>query len=245
MPTPNEPPAGADDIPCPHCGQLNERQREVCWACGKLLSAKPAPVAGGGGVRQRAGAPDSGAWSARFPGEPAESSNIQVAEDGGALRLTRVWYSPAAACFLLALVALGFYFWWTFLSHAGMGRTGRRDYSELYFLGPMGAWFCYLALASLLNRTVVRVDAARLTVRVGPLPWSWPVELPTTDIAELGLEQHWSYSKGANGWRYGVKAVRKDGKEKILFTGNLRGDFARLVIDRVNARLRVKDRRAS
>jgi len=32
--------AGAKDIRCPHCGQINERHREVCWACYKLLRGK-------------------------------------------------------------------------------------------------------------------------------------------------------------------------------------------------------------
>lgn len=39
-----------NDIPCPHCGQNNEPEREVCWACFQLLkpqakSAEPAPAA--------------------------------------------------------------------------------------------------------------------------------------------------------------------------------------------------------
>src|SRR5262249_8680336 len=36
--------SSAKDIPCPHCGRMNERAREVCWACQKLLSGKVKPV---------------------------------------------------------------------------------------------------------------------------------------------------------------------------------------------------------
>ena len=36
--------SGAKDIPCPHCGRMNERAREVCWACQKLLSGKVKPA---------------------------------------------------------------------------------------------------------------------------------------------------------------------------------------------------------
>src|SRR5438105_1115477 len=32
------------DIPCPHCGQLNENQRDVCWACCKLMNGKDKPA---------------------------------------------------------------------------------------------------------------------------------------------------------------------------------------------------------
>ena len=34
----------ATDIPCPHCGRMNESAREVCWACQKLLSGKVKPA---------------------------------------------------------------------------------------------------------------------------------------------------------------------------------------------------------
>jgi hypothetical protein len=30
------------DIPCPHCGQLNEKERDVCWACCKPLKSDAA-----------------------------------------------------------------------------------------------------------------------------------------------------------------------------------------------------------
>jgi hypothetical protein len=36
--------SGAKGIPCPHCGKVNERQREVCWACYKLLGGKEKTV---------------------------------------------------------------------------------------------------------------------------------------------------------------------------------------------------------
>jgi hypothetical protein len=44
VPTQPAPDSGAKDIPCPHCGQINERVREVCWACHKLLSGRDKPV---------------------------------------------------------------------------------------------------------------------------------------------------------------------------------------------------------
>lgn len=41
------PSSGAKEIACPHCGQLNEGEREVCWVCSSLLrgAAKPAAAA--------------------------------------------------------------------------------------------------------------------------------------------------------------------------------------------------------
>ncbi|MCX5787818.1 MAG: hypothetical protein NTX64_04815 [Elusimicrobia bacterium] len=33
------------DIPCPHCSQLNETEREVCWACYKPLRQQDGPAA--------------------------------------------------------------------------------------------------------------------------------------------------------------------------------------------------------
>ena len=58
---------GAGDAPCPHCGRLNEKQREVCWACYRLLCGKAAPVAKSEPRWNRANAPDG--WSTGFPGE--------------------------------------------------------------------------------------------------------------------------------------------------------------------------------
>jgi hypothetical protein len=39
-------------VPCPHCGQSNEPERDVCWACSQLLKGLPGHPAAPTGHRE-------------------------------------------------------------------------------------------------------------------------------------------------------------------------------------------------
>jgi hypothetical protein len=76
----------------------------------------------------------------------------------------------------------------------------------------------YLALVILVNRTVIRVDSLRLTVRNGPLPWAGARDVPTGDIDQFYCEEYVSRT-ARGGTYYRIKLVRKSGDELDLVSG--------------------------
>lgn len=60
----------------------------------------------------------------------------------------------------------------------------------LLILGAIGAGMTYLVFAYLVNHTSVHVDAARVSVRHGPLPWFGAKDVSRTDIDRVLSERH-------------------------------------------------------
>jgi len=105
----------------------------------------------------------------------------------GTLRLTRIWRSPRVF-FLLAFCL----FWDSFLVLWYAIAFSAPHFSLLMVLFPLlhvvvGVVLTYSTLARLINRTVIEVDAERVRVRHGPLPWRKGRILSTRGIRKLDV----------------------------------------------------------
>jgi hypothetical protein len=196
-------PASAQDSPCPHCGQFNEPQRDVCWACYKFLREHDKP---------RVAADAAATVTTQGP--------FLVERDGAALQITWKWGSSAAAIFLFA-VAIGWFSLNRFM--ANLGRPAHPDKADsilLVWAIVPALMYAYYGLAHLLNRIVIRVDAKLLTMRHGPVSWPGARTIPIAEIDQIYSEEYVSHEgRGGGGTYYRVKLIYRNGKEVNLLPG--------------------------
>lgn len=145
---------------------------------------------------------------------------FQIDDDGGRRRISWRWFSWQALG-VLAFVALwdGLLALWLYaVFSAGV---------PLFVLvaglmmGAIGTGMTYAVVACLVNRTSIRVDAAEVSVRHGPLPWPGERNVRKADIDSVCSEKHersddtlWD-----PGMSYAVKLVLKGGRTLKLVVG--------------------------
>jgi hypothetical protein len=94
----------------------------------------------------------------------------------------------------------------------------------------LGVAMAYAVAAYLVNRTLVRLDPARVSVQHGPLPWFGTKDIPRADIVRV-----WSEKSGQEreedtlfepSVTYRVKLLLRGGKTLNLVTGLLAPEWA-------------------
>lgn len=156
---------------------------------------------------------------------------------------TELWWRMVAAA-VFGLFAAG-----TLLNVVGSTALGRfllvwvLVFSPLV-LGLLGG--LYLACVHILNQSEIRVDAQRIRVRSGPLPWAADREVAVQALDQLFCKADRRLSLGANHYcqnmSYSLVARRSDGRELALLTGLLDPDHVWFVEQRIEEYLGIEDR---
>jgi hypothetical protein len=253
------------EIPCPHCGQANETEREFCWACAKLLKPRPTPprstLAAAAPARIEVERPG---WS-RFRigpfvitghngdvGEPLDMDpDVPVPTpagfrfDGGGpqRRISWRWFTWSAfmGIYFAAMFGVPFAFMlYTYLRSPADKPWPNQAVAALLLLGLPPAAIAYTWLAYLVNRTTIRVDGARVTVRHGPLPCWGAQDVLRAEIARVYSERWVHSSSGASDGTafeprvtYRVLLNLKGGKTLKLATGLLAPEQAMFIEQQV------------
>jgi hypothetical protein len=110
----------------------------------------------------------------------------------------------------------------------------------LLAIGVVGT---YLALAGVVNRTMIRVHRGVLTVRHGPLPGWGACELATRDIRQLSCSQRTTREKGGPQTWYTVVAQLSSGGSMPLIKDLPYADQALFIEQELQSRLNVADAR--
>jgi hypothetical protein len=113
---------------------------------------------------------------------------FRIEDDGAERRISWRWFS------LGTLGALVFVSLWdgilAFVIYLVLSSKGAplSALAVLAILGVLGVGMAYAVVAYLINRTVLHVDAATVSVRHGPLPWFGAKEIPKAEIAHVWSE---------------------------------------------------------
>lgn len=157
------------------------------------------------------------------------------------LRIVRSWFSSTAL--VLAVFATVWdstvWSWYTFLFQRGREPV----YLFLIPVGhvAIGVWVTYTALSSLLNRTVISVDARHLRVRTGPIPTrGGRVDLHVADIADVSISSSSYRTRRGRAYRYCVVAKLADGTFAPLVRELDEVDQARFIAQRISAHIEPK-----
>lgn len=105
----------------------------------------------------------------------------------------------------------------------------------------VGLGLIYYILTLLLNRTVVTVDRAAITVRHRPLPWLGNKTIPVGQIEQLYVKSNFSrFQRGEP--TYGVHLVDQANKHAKLVTGLSSSDHALYLEQEIERYLGIVDR---
>lgn len=117
----------------------------------------------------------------------------------------------------------------------------------LIFLFPslhvmIGAGLTYVTIASLFNRTKIRVGIDGLKVRSGPIPWRNPPLLPREAIKQIYASRRVRSGRYGVSYTYRVDAVRSNGTREALLTGISDPDEARFIERWIEQQLGLPDK---
>jgi hypothetical protein len=205
---------------CPSCGTLFmpgdihvDRGLAACRACNTVTSMDQlgppvtgTPAAPGPARRRRA-----------FP----RPRHFSVRDDGGSLRIRFwwIWRSFLNGAFI-CLVWNGFLVGW-YWSALRTPETPIMWFAVLWCIPHVvvGLLLIYATLAGLLNRTVIKVTSAFLTVWHGPLPWFGNRRMRIDDLERLYCEEETDPEQRKRSNVYGVHALTKGASKVDLITG--------------------------
>lgn len=152
----------------------------------------------------------------------APPGSFRCAADGGERRISWRWIS------LRAVGAFMFFVLWDGILAAVLyGMSFAKDppmfaLAVPLFLAAVGAGITYALAAYLVNRTSIRMDGTRVSVRHGPLPWPGAKDVLRADIDRVFCE---TYDRGDDeaGWEprmtYNVMLRLKGGAALSLASG--------------------------
>jgi hypothetical protein len=105
----------------------------------------------------------------------------------------------------------------------------------------VGILITYVTLAGFVNRTTLRVDRNRITVRHHPLPWVGSAELATADVRQLYCEQRISRGRYGVYYAYDLRALMRDGTRKRLLSNIDTPDIPLFLEQHAEAWMKIAD----
>ncbi|HBL15234.1 MAG: hypothetical protein A2X36_03165 [Elusimicrobia bacterium GWA2_69_24] len=220
-------------ISCPYCS-VNIAAQDVniqaavgkCAGCGAVFD-----------LNELAGAAVDG--SARKPAVSLPEG-MSIRQDGSDLLLTRKWFSIKYLGLLFFCVFWdGFLVVWYTIAFTQGGPLLMKLFPMIHV--AVGVGLTYTAVAGLLNRTFIRVNASELSVTHGPLPWPGK-KVVRGDLDQLFCEEQVHHGKNGTTVTYTVSAVVRGGKRIPLAAGLDAPDQARFVEQEVERFLGIGDR---
>ena len=100
----------------------------------------------------------------------------------------------------------------------------------------------YYLLAGFLNRTVISLQAYKLKIRHGPLPWIGNLKMSTHLVEQLYCQRITHPQKNGYSFTYEVIVVLADGKTRKLVSGLPEQDQALYIEQEIEKYLQIKDR---
>lgn len=143
-------------------------------------------------------------------------ASLQVEQDGSELRLIRRWFSPTYI--FLGIFAI---FWNGFMAlWFGIAIIGRVWSMALFgtIHGAIGLFVAYVAVAGLVNSTLVRVGMGEIEVRHSPLPWRGNRRIETAGVAQLYSKEVSHRSRRRTTQSYEIHVATRDGHQVRLLS---------------------------
>ncbi|HKK17661.1 MAG TPA: hypothetical protein VJ952_03185 [Opitutales bacterium] len=145
--------------------------------------------------------------------------NIELLDDRGDLVIRRSWRGPHLWFLLLFCI-----FWNGFLVFwysAAFGDSNAPLMMKLFPLGhvAVGIGLTYYVVAGFLNKTDVRINPLKVSVRSYPMKWFGNKEVPIDDIKQLYTTEKISNNKNGTSMSYTVNILTPAGKQLKLLSG--------------------------
>lgn len=237
-------------IHCPTCGaKVPAADVELslllakCLACDEVFSfgdavGRPDAEAVG---RAAGAAPDA---APDRPPIPLDHGVVEREEAGGLILELRWFGLQGVFLLVFALFWNGFLaVWYSIALTALLSGDGEAVMMVVFPLIHVaaGLGIGYWSIATLLNRTTIRVDRHGIAVRHGPLPWPGSREIPVPDVLQLYVEPRVVRGKNTTRTVYDLNAVLRSGSITLV-SGIEDARSARFLEHRIEGWLGIVDR---
>ncbi|HYW06441.1 MAG TPA: hypothetical protein VE913_05770 [Longimicrobium sp.] len=166
-------------------------------------------------------------------------AGLTISTDGGELRMERRWYTwVALLAAFFCVMWLGVFVFWYLLVYMHPSRA----VSLLALLhAGSGLILVYATVALFINRTLIVVNGADVTIRHGPLPWLGNRDIPAAGVEQLHCERHVTRTRGGTTITYSVLARAADGRATTLVRGLSERDQAHYIEQQIEHYLGITD----
>jgi hypothetical protein len=166
-------------------------------------------------------------------------ASLHIEQDGAELRLTRRWFSPTYI--FLGIFAI---FWNGFMAvWFGIAIISRMWPMALFgsIHAAIGLFIAYVAVAGLVNSTLVRIGMGEIEVSHSPLPWRGNRRIETAGIAQLYSKEVSYRSRRRTTQSYEIHAATGDGRDIKLLSALETSEQALYLEQEIERYLGIKD----
>lgn len=100
------------------------------------------------------------------------------------------------------------------------------------------AWWLYVSLAGVLNRTFITIKGGRFRVSHSPLPWASTMDLPVDQLKQFYVQQ-WGWGQRSRTFRLCVQLA--DGKKRKVLSGRVADHDLLFIEQTVESHLNITD----
>lgn len=166
---------------------------------------------------------------------------MTLKQTAGGIEMERRWFTPAV--FFMLFFCIGWdsflVFWYSMALQPGAPWImGVFPIAHL----AIGVGLTYTTLATLFNKTRIKVDRGLVSVTHGPLPWTGQISLSADEIDQLFCKEKVSSRRNVPRLRYEVWAVLRRGESKRIGAEGLDQDQALFIEQEIERALNIKPR---
>jgi predicted RNA-binding Zn-ribbon protein involved in translation (DUF1610 family) len=174
----------------------------------------------------------------------AQPQDVRVQKKGQTMSLSWRWFRWPIVFLVFFCIAWDSFlcFWYSMALSTNLG--GMNLIMIIFPIAhvAVGVGLTYYTLASLLNRTAVRLDSKTFSVQHDPVPWSGEVEVPVGDLEQLYCKEKVSHSSDGDSRSYKLCAVLKSGRQIDLVSNLESPDIAAFLEQQIENWLGIPDR---
>jgi hypothetical protein len=174
----------------------------------------------------------------------AQPQQVRVQKKGQTLSLSWRWFRWPIVFLVFFCIAWDSFlcFWYSMALSTDMG--GMNLIMVVFPIAhvAVGVGLSYYTLASLLNRTTVRLDRNTFSVQYDPVPWLGEVKVAVGDLEQLYCKEKVSRSSDGESREYKLCAVLKNGRQIDLVSNLEAPDIAAFLEKQIENWLGIANR---
>ena len=174
----------------------------------------------------------------------AQPREVRVQKNGQTLSLSWRWFRWPIVFLIFFCIAWDSFlcFWYSMALSTDLG--GMNLIMIIFPIAhvAVGVGLSYYTLASLFNRTTVRLDRKRFSVQHDPVPWPGEVKVPVGELEQLYCKEKVNRSSDGDSRSYKLCAVLKNGRQIDLVSNLESPDIAAFLEQKIENWLGIADR---
>ncbi|QQE10754.1 hypothetical protein JD969_14775 [Planctomycetota bacterium] len=167
--------------------------------------------------------------------------SIKIEETHNAYQITRKWYSHAVFAMLVFVIFWdGFLVVWYSMAFSDADSPLMVKLFSIVLVA-IGLSLTYAVICSFINKTVIRLDTQKLTVKHGPIPWFGNRKISALNIRQLYVKEKVHRGSDSTTYSYNLNVITNDDRDIKLLSRIDDPEQARAIEQVLEKQLGIKD----